>query len=101
MIQISDKEMEIIMNIIKKYAGDCEVLIFGSKLKGTRKKFADLDLAFKCEGGLGLKKSGILEDEFDESDLPYRVDIVDYNKTSKEFQKIIDRNNQKILLKAH
>ncbi|GAA5819441.1 MAG: nucleotidyltransferase domain-containing protein [Methanobrevibacter sp. CfCl-M3] len=96
MIQVSDEEMKIIMKIIEKHAKDCEVVIFGSRLKGTTKTFADLDLAFKCERGLGLKKTGILDSEFDESDLPYRVDIVDYNKTSKEFQKIIDKNNQKI-----
>jgi hypothetical protein len=28
--------------------------------------------------------------------LPYRVDVIDYNKVSKEFQKIIDENNEKI-----
>jgi hypothetical protein len=29
-------------------------------------------------------------------DLLYRVYIIDYNRASKEFQKIIDSNNEKI-----
>jgi len=96
MFQIEDKELEIVINIIKEYAEDCEVMVFGSRLYGTSKTFADLDLAFKCDSGLGLDRILQLEEKFDESDLPYKVDIVNYNKTSKEFQEIIDKNNKKI-----
>ncbi|KZX09990.1 nucleotidyltransferase family protein [Methanobrevibacter filiformis] len=96
MLKISKEEMKIVLDIIKRNAKDCEVSVFGSRLKGTEKVFADLDLAFKCKCRLGLDRIIQLEIEFEESALPYRVDIVDYNKTSKEFQKIIDKNNKKI-----
>ena len=88
--------MKIILNIIKKYAKNCEVLVFGSRLKGTNKAFSDLDLAFICSEKLDLKKISRLKLKFEESDLPYRVDIVDYNVTSSEFKKIIDDKNEKI-----
>ena len=84
------------MKIIKNYTENCEVLVFGSRLKGTNKPFSDLDLAFICKEKLDLKKLSMLKLKFEESNLPYRVDIVDYNKTSKEFKKIIDAENEKI-----
>lgn len=58
--------------------------------------FSDLDFAFKCNEGLELERKFKLEIEFEISDLPYKVDIVDYNRISEEFQKIIDKNNKKI-----
>jgi len=43
-----------------------------------------------------LEKFSRLKLKFEESDLPYRVDIVDYKRVSKEFKKLIDDKNQKI-----
>ena len=96
MISVTYEEMSIVLSIIKNYAEDCEVLVFGSRLKGTNKPFSDLDLAFICNDKLDLKKFSILKLKFEESDLPYRVDIIDYNRVSKEFKKLIDDNNEKI-----
>jgi predicted nucleotidyltransferase len=96
MIHISDAEREIVLDIIKKQTKDCEVLVFGSRLTKNHKLFSDLDLAFKCNNGLKFKTKAKLLTDFEYSDLPYRVDVVDYNKASKEFQKIIDNDNEKI-----
>lgn len=96
MLSITNEEMKIILNILKSYAKDCEVLVFGSRLKGTNKPFSDLDLAFICNEKLDLKKRSKLKLKFEESNLPYRVDIVDYNRVSEEFKKIIDDENEKI-----
>jgi len=96
MIHIQKKEMQVILNILDKYAQDCEVLVFGSRLTGNHNPFSDLDLAFICKNKLGLDRTSNLEYEFSESDLPYRVDIVNYKRASKKFQQIIDSNNKKI-----
>ena len=96
MIYITDEEMKIVLKIIKNYAENCEVLVFGSRLKGNNKPFSDLDLAFSCKEKLDLKKLSRLKLKFEESDLPYRVDIIDYNRASEEFKKIIDEENEKI-----
>ena len=98
MIHISEQEMTIVCDIIQRYAADCEVLAFGSRYKGNHKKFSDLDLAFIAPAGakLGLKRAGQLEDAFSESDLPYRVDVVDYNGLSEGFRKIVDDGNESI-----
>ncbi|MDR3291994.1 MAG: nucleotidyltransferase domain-containing protein [Methanobrevibacter sp.] len=96
MIHVLDEEMEIIKNILNKHLKDCKVLVFGSRLKMTHKPFSDLDLAIICKEKLKLRNISDIEYEFSMSNLPYRVDIVDYNRASKEFQKIINNNKEKI-----
>ena len=96
MIHVTDEEMEIILDILNNFAKDCEVLVFGSRLKGNHKPFSDLDLAFICKEDLGLRRVSNIEYEFSESNLPYRVDVVNYNRASEKFQRIIDSDNKKI-----
>jgi len=98
MICVSDFELDIILDIIKKYASDCDVLAFGSRYKWTPKDYSDLDLAFVQKEGdkLGLNRTGDLKEAFAESDLPYRVDVLDYHAISPEFRAIIDRENEVI-----
>lgn len=95
MIAVSDYEMEIIQNIIKKHATDCTVLAFGSRYKWTNKDYSDLDLAFVKPDGEKVGHSRIfdIKEEFEESDLPFKVDVLDYHAVSPEFQAIIDAGN--------
>jgi len=96
MICISENERNIIINIISKYTPNFDVLAFGSRCNAVPKKYSDLDLAFLGNEKLGMKRRSQLENAFSESDLPYQVDVVDYNVVSPEFQVIIDEGNEKI-----
>ena len=96
MIQISEKERKIINDIISQLAPDCDVLIFGSRYHGKAWEYSDLDLAFVGEGKLGFDRCFDLKEAFSESDLPYRVDVLDYHAISPEFRAIIDEGNEKI-----
>ena len=96
MIQVSEKEREIIDGIIVQLALDCDVLIFGSRYHGKAWEYSDLDLAFVGEGKLGFSRCYDLKEAFAESDLPYRVDVLDYHAISPEFRAIIDGGNEKI-----
>ena len=98
MICVSESELDLILGIVKTHANDCDVLVFGSRYKQTPKDYSDLDLAFALTNGqrLGIKRIGQLEEAFSESELSYRVDVVDYNAISPEFRAIIDRGNEVI-----
>ena len=100
MIQISEKEREIVDQIISQLAPDCDVLVFGSRYHGKAWEYSDLDLAFVGEGKLGFSRCGDLKDAFSESDLPYRVDVLDYHAISPEFRAIIDGGNEKIFSRS-
>lgn len=95
-INVSEDDAEIINFILKLLPTNCQVWVFGSRLKTTIKPFSDLDLAIECEQGpLSFSLLADLRQAFEDSSLPYKVDIVDMNTISSEFLNII--NEQKVL----
>jgi len=96
MVGVSEKELNIITNILSKYASQFDVLAFGSRYNRTHRKYSDLDLAFVGNEDLDMKKRSQIADAFSESDLPFRIDIVDYNAVSPEFRAIVDSGNEMI-----
>ena len=68
------------------------VWVFGSRAKWTTKDTSDLDLAIDAGRALTLRELGALGEAFEESDLPYRVDIVDMHTVSDGFREIIERD---------
>lgn len=91
MIDLSPAHFEIVRKILQKHVPKCEVRIFGSRIKGTKKKYADIDLAIVGETKLSDNVLYSLKEDFRETDLPFRVDVLDWNSISKEFQKIIKK----------
>lgn len=96
MLDLSDQQMLLVKNILQKYIPNKEVWAFGSRVNGTAKKFSDLDLAIICSEKLPKKLIVSLEEAFDESDLPIKVDIVEFNNSSENFQEIIKSNYEVI-----
>jgi len=92
MIAVSDSELKIIKGILQTNVPDCKVKAFGSRIDGTFKENSDLDLAVVGESKLGFSKMGELKLSFEESDLPFRVDVLDYSSISQNFRNIIDSN---------
>ncbi|MDR3181816.1 MAG: nucleotidyltransferase domain-containing protein [Planctomycetaceae bacterium] len=76
--------------ILADFVPDSEVRVFGSRCNGKAWKFSDLDL---CVCGREKLPGLLLEemkDAFMESDLPFRVDLLDYHTVPEHFQKNID-----------
>ena len=94
MIAASSEEFEIIINILNAHIKKGKVYAFGSRYKNNNKKFSDFDIAIDTGEKLSFEFLNILKDAFEESDLPYRVDIIDYNNISDRFKKIIDGGNE-------
>lgn len=86
---IQPDELDIVKNILKTYVPNYSVWAFGSRVKGTARKYSDLDLAIITEKPLGISTYADLKEAFSESDLVWRVDILDWATTSKSFQEIV------------
>jgi type I restriction enzyme S subunit len=82
----------IVRDILHRRVPDHEVWAFGSRVKGTTKPYSDLDLAVISEAPLPLDVLAGLVEDFSESDLPWRVDVVDWAATSESFRRIIERD---------
>lgn len=88
----------IIQKLKRHLSGDDKYLayLFGSYAKGKARKNSDIDIAVKGKKPLPLSTWSNLESEFEESDLPMEVDLVDYSRVQKDFQKIIDKEGKRI-----
>ncbi len=91
---------EIVRNILQKHLPNYEVWAFGSRAKWTAKEYSDLDLAVITDIPLSLEVMTHVSDDLSESDLPWRVDIIDWATTSESFRKIIAQDKVVVQRKA-
>ncbi|MGH8564026.1 MAG: nucleotidyltransferase domain-containing protein [Gammaproteobacteria bacterium] len=92
LIDIRPDHWAIVVDILRRHVPDREVWAVGSRAKWSAKEYSDLDLAVIGEHPLSLSVSAALADDFSESDLPFKVDVVDWATTSESFRKIIERD---------
>lgn len=92
LIDIAPADWAIVRDILKRHVPALEVWAFGSRTTGKAKKYSDLDLALITDTPLTFDVSGALREEFSESDLPWRVDVVDWATTSETFRQIIEKD---------
>jgi predicted nucleotidyltransferase len=78
-----------VRRILQKQVPEWAVWAFGSRVMGNPKPYSDLDLVVMTDQPLSLVRMADLNEAFDESDLPFRVDIVDWAATSPSFREII------------
>ena len=69
-----------------------EVWAFGSRAKYVAKPYSDLDLALITRQPMTLEQLANISEAFENSDLPIRVDVVDWAATSEAFRKIITQD---------
>ncbi len=91
MIDASPSQLEAITRILSEHVPGCEVRAFGSRATWTAKDYSDLDLAVVGDCALGLAVLSRLKEAFEESDLPFRVDVLDWHTISASFQKVIEK----------
>ncbi|GHU11059.1 hypothetical protein FACS189449_01740 [Alphaproteobacteria bacterium] len=87
-IDIPKEHLQLIMQILQSCLKDvdCAVYAFGSRVKQSAKKFSDLDLAIDCCGKKASDSVLLkIQYEFEESCLPFKVDIIDLNAISPAF----------------
>lgn len=91
-IDIRPDHLKIVQDILKTHIPNHEVWAFGSRAKWTAKDTSDLDLCVKGNEPLTLELLAHLRDDFSESNLPYKVDVVDWRGVSDSFRKIIEQD---------
>ncbi len=85
-INLKDSQYQTIIDILRKnLSTDDKIIAFGSRVKQKSKPFSDLDLAIETNSSLQP-----LIDNFEESDLPFNIDILDYKRIPDSFREEID-----------
>ncbi len=88
-LAVSPAHLSIVCEILRHHVPNIEVCAFGSRVTGAQKEYSDLDLAIMTKTPLSLATMGRLIEAFSLSNLPYKVDVVDWAQTSDAFRKII------------
>ena len=89
MINLHPRHEKIVRCILKKHAPDAKVWVFGSRIKQTANNSSDLDLAIVSQNKIPLQVMNLLKFDFEESDLPFKVDVLDWQNISDDFKKVI------------
>ena len=89
MLDLTPAQRTLVCRIVDAHLERRRVRVFGSRAHGTAKPFSDLDLLV-LGPALDARLRGTLEEAFDESDLPFRVDIVETATISAEFRALIE-----------
>jgi type I restriction enzyme S subunit len=91
-IDVRSDHWKIVRDILRKNVPQFEVWAFGSRAQWKAKKFSDLDLAVITEKPLPISTLAELGDDFSRSDVPYKVDVVDWAAASESFRRIIEQD---------
>ncbi len=89
MIDLAPRHLAEVRALLAAHVPECEVRAFGSRTKGTAKPHSDLDLALVGPGRLEAKRLADLREAFAESELPFRVDVLDWHGIGENFRHIV------------
>jgi uncharacterized protein len=94
MIFIDAAALNEVLNILRAHVPDHEVWAFGSRVHGRNlKPFSDLDLVIIATEPTDSLILMDLKDAFIESDLPFKVDILDWTTLKDNFRCIIEQEH--------
>ncbi|MDP2359480.1 MAG: nucleotidyltransferase domain-containing protein [bacterium] len=88
-LQLTESQLGIVLAVLRQHAPDREVRVFGSRARGDARRMSDLDLALMGDHPLPLAVLADLREAFAESDLSFRVDLLDWARTSDHFRGLI------------
>ena len=92
LLRLEDRHLKIVNSILKQYP--YQFYVYGSRVKNTARTLSDLDICYKDPIPDSL--AFLIEDEFKESDLPFKVDFVSWNRMNSSFQKLIEKDLTKL-----
>ncbi len=96
-IQLTDDEIDIVKSILQKNISDVEIWVFGSRTILTADKYSDLDLLLKGRKTIPLSTLAILTEDFSESSLPFKVELIDWFRITPAFRQQIQKNRERLI----
>ena len=92
-LALTDRELSVVNAILRAHLPhNVTVHAFGSRACGRAKAWSDLDLVLEATAPLPLSLIATLAEAFEESELPWKVDIVDRKAVSDGFGRLIDQS---------
>ena len=100
LFDIRPDHLDIVREILRRRVPHRDVLAFGSRVAWTAKPYSDLDLAILGDEPMDLVAMDSLKEDFSESDLPWKVDVVDWASASESFRKMVEKGRGAVQIQA-
>lgn len=68
------------------------VFLFGSRATGQASKYSDIDIGILGKDKFSLQSIFKIKNILDEKDMPYKIDIIDFNRVDENFKEIALRD---------
>ena len=88
MLQLKNSHHQIIQQILRKYP--YKFYAYGSRAKAVAEEYSDLDLCYR--ENIPWKIISNISGELEDSDLPFKVDLVAWEWMSPEFRETIKKD---------
>ncbi|MDF1654320.1 MAG: nucleotidyltransferase domain-containing protein [Coxiellaceae bacterium] len=95
-MDIKDEHLQWILHTIKQEINTPTIYAFGSRVAGTAQQYSDFDVAVDCNEKIPLLALSTLDEKFADSDIPFKIDLIDWHRITPEFQQHILETGQKI-----
>jgi len=83
-----------IVNLIGVLIPDAKIYLFGSRARGTHSKWSDIDLALDTGMPLPNVRVDEVKSVFAATNMPYKVDVLDFHSVSSDMQASIKRDGK-------
>ena len=90
-ITVSVRHLSYLLEQLKLYMPAATVWAFGSRVKGSNRTSSDLDLAVLCDKETAKKQLPKLNEVFIESNIPFKVQLLDFNRLPVNMQENIKK----------
>ncbi len=91
-VDAAERDLQTVREILRKHVPARAVVAFGSRVTGRAKPFSDLDLAIMGDVAVPAATLAALADDLDESDLPFKVDLVEWVGLVEPLKDVIRRD---------
>ena len=92
-LQLTADQYQLVSALLRRHLPEeTEVWAYGSRTKGTARPWSDLDLVIMGDQSLRIALEQLRE-AFEESDLPFRVDLFLWDDLPENFRKNIEQHH--------
>ena len=91
-VEAAELDLDTVKAILHAHVPGRAVWAFGSRARRSAKPYSDLDLVIMGDAPLSLDALAALNEAFAESDLPWKVDVVDWARLGDAFRRIVERD---------
>lgn len=100
-IDLTDEHRRLVLRVLAaQLPHGSTAWVFGSRATGRARPLSDLDLLIDAGRPLSLDETAILAEAFSDSDLPYRVDVVDWHSVGERFRQRIAEERCELFARA-